>query len=107
VCLDSIKRAHTRYETASLDAMHEAGFDPAAGSPTPEDAYLQKSDQEELRDAMKTLPDREQALLSLRYGDGMSYLQIAKAMRLPLGTVKSALSRAKDDLRSAVEKFKS
>ncbi|HPJ01916.1 MAG TPA: sigma-70 family RNA polymerase sigma factor [Candidatus Limiplasma sp.] len=107
VCLDSIKRAHNRYETASLDAMHEAGFDPATGSPTPEDAYLQKSEQEELGDAMKTLPDREQALLSLRYGDGMSYLQIAKVMRLPLGTVKSALSRAKDDLRSVVEKLKS
>ncbi len=104
ICLDTLKRAHKRYETASLDAMHDAGYDPAAENATPEDAYLRNSDQDMLHQAVQTLPQREQALLSLRYGDGMSYLQIARAMRMPLGTVKSALNRAKEALRSAAEK---
>ena len=85
ICLDALKRAHKRYETASLDAMHDAGYDPAAESATPEDAYLRNSDQDMLHQAVQTLPEREQALLSLRYGDGMSYLQIARAMRMPAG----------------------
>jgi RNA polymerase sigma-70 factor, ECF subfamily len=106
ICLDSLKRAQKRYESASLDAMRDAGFDPSSGSPTPEDAYLRSSDQEMLREAVSTLPDREQALLLLRYGDGMSYLEIARVMRLPLGTVKSALNRAKEALRMAAEKIK-
>lgn len=107
ICLDILKRAQRRYETASLDAMRDAGYDPSSGSPTPEDAYLRASEQETLREAALTLPDRDQALLSLRYGDNMNYAQIAKAMRMPLGTVKSALSRAKENLRAAVEKLKS
>ena len=105
ICLDALKRAQKRYETASLDAMQDAGYNPAAGTPTPEDAYLRASDQELLHQAIQTLPDREQTLLSLRYADGMSYLQIAKAMRLPLGTVKSALNRAKEALREAARKI--
>ena len=45
----------------------------------------------------------KQALLSLRYGDGMSYQQIARAMGMSLGTVKSALNRAKDALQAAAQ----
>lgn len=106
ICLDALKRAQKRYEAASLDAMRDAGYDPASEISTPEDEYLRKSDEDTLHQAIQTLPDREQTLLSLRYGDGMSYLQIAKVMRLPLGTVKSALNRAKEALREAAEKRK-
>ena len=103
VCLDMIKRAHKRYENTSLDGMKENGYNPPSHTATPEDVYVQTSEQALLQDALHTLPDREQALLSLRFGDGMSYLQIAKAMHMPLGTVKSALSRARDNLRTALE----
>ena len=56
-----------------------------------------------LRDAVSALAPRQQALLSLRYGDGMSYEQIADTMNLTLGTVKSALNRAKEELKAAVQ----
>lgn len=105
VCLDALKRAHRRYEGASLDALHESGFEPPAGGATPEDAYLRSSDQDRLREAVLALSEQKQALLSLRYGDGMSYLQIASAMGMSLGTVKSALNRAREDLRAATEKI--
>ena len=104
VCLDALKRAHRRYESTSLDTLRQSGFEPSGHNDSPEDAYVQKSEQERLQEAVLTLPEQKQALLSLRYGDGMSYLQIASAMGMPLGTVKSALNRAKEDLRIATEK---
>ena len=55
-----------------------------------------------LRDIISTLPDDQQALLSLRYGDGLSYEELSETLGVELGTVKSKLSRAKERLRSLV-----
>ena len=83
--------------------LREQGFDPPSDGQTPEDAYLQGSEQAMLKQAVSALAPRQQALLSLRYGDGYSYEQIADAMNLTLGTVKSALNRAKEELKAAVQ----
>lgn len=101
VCLDFLKKAYRQREGTSLDGLHDAGFDPPAADLSPEEAYERQSEKDALREAVLSLPERQQAILSLRYGDGMSYGQIARAMRMSLGTVKSALSRAKEDLRAA------
>jgi RNA polymerase sigma-70 factor, ECF subfamily len=101
VSLDFLKKAYRQRESASLDEMSASGYDPPAADPSPEDAYVRRSEQDALREAVSALPVRQQTLLSLRYGDSYSYEQIAKAMNLSLGTVKSALNRAKEDLRAA------
>ena len=105
VSLDFLKKVYRKRESASLDGMRETGFEPPEPGASPEDAYLLKSEQDSLAEAIRTLPDRQQAMLSLRYGDGMSYEQIAQAMDMNVGTVKSALSRAKDSLRAAAKDF--
>ena len=74
--------------------------DPA---PTPEDAYLQQSDRARLREALLRLPADWQALLLLRYGEGLSYEAIARALRLREGTVKSRLNRAKEKLHTLMK----
>ncbi len=102
ISLDFLKRAYRQRESASLEDMREQGFEPQANGASPEDAYVRASERDALREAVAALPERQQALLSLRYGDGMSYEQIARAMSLTLGTVKSALNRAREDLRAAV-----
>lgn len=102
VSLDFLKKAFRQREGTSLDALRDKGYDPPGSGDSPEDAYLENSEQAALHEAIGSLPERQQMLLSLRYGDGLSYEQIAKAMRLSLGTVKSALSRAKEELRAKV-----
>ena len=82
--------------------MHEQGFEPSADGGSPEEAYVKSSEHDALREAVSTLSMRQQTLLALRYGEQMSYQMIAKAMKLNVGTVKSALSRAKEDLRAAM-----
>ena len=44
------------------------------------------------------LPEHERALVALRYGADLSYDDIATTMRLPLGTVKTRLFRARQRL---------
>lgn len=101
VSLDALKKRYRQKEGTSLDALREQGYDPPASIGDPETGYLRTSEREALQRAVASLTERQQALLSLRYGDGMPYEQIAKIMGLTLGTVKSALNRAKEALREA------
>ena len=100
VCLDWLKSPRNRTDTLSLDSLRQTGFDPPDGGPTPEGAYLSGSERTRLADAVARLPDETRALLSLRYGDGMSYEALAGALGISLGTVKSKLNRAKEKLRT-------
>jgi RNA polymerase sigma-70 factor, ECF subfamily len=52
--------------------------------------------------AMKNLPDRFRTLLVLRELEGLSYRELADTMDLPMGTVMSSLSRARQAFRSAL-----
>jgi RNA polymerase sigma-70 factor (ECF subfamily) len=99
VCLDFLKRPLTKREGTSLDALQQEGFDKPDPNPNPEDSYLTQSERELLLSAVARLPDEQKALLSLRYGDGLSYDTLAQTLGLNPGTVKSKLNRAKERLR--------
>lgn len=98
VCLDWLKRPNR--VGLSLDALAENGYDPADPDPTPEGRYTAESERARLREAVTRLPEELQTLLSLRYGDGLSYEELAGATGLNTGTVRSRLSRAKEKLRA-------
>jgi len=53
--------------------------------------------------AMQTLPARFHRLLVLRELEGLSYQELADVMEIPIGTVMSRLSRAREALRGALE----
>jgi RNA polymerase sigma-70 factor (sigma-E family) len=50
--------------------------------------------------ALALLPATQRAVLVLRFSDDLALDEIARVLELPLGTVKSRLSRASDALRS-------
>jgi RNA polymerase sigma-70 factor, ECF subfamily len=105
VCLDWLKRAAVRRVSASLDALREAGFEPEDPAQTPEAGYLNKSSRDSAQTAIARLPEDQQILLSLRYGDNLSYEAIAELLNVNLGTVKSRLNRAKEKLRLLLKDF--
>ncbi len=72
--------------------------------PEPENAPLEDpAEQQVLRDAMwgaiMKLPDRQRAMVVLRYYEDLSEVQTAEVLGVSVGTVKSAVSRALGKLR--------
>ena len=56
-----------------------------------------------LHKAIDELDENYRLLISLRYQNELSYEEIATTLNLPLGTVKTGLFRAKEQLRRALE----
>jgi RNA polymerase sigma-70 factor (ECF subfamily) len=52
----------------------------------------------EVAEALQELPPRFRQLVVLRYFDDLSYKEIADTMKMPIGSVMSGLSRARDRL---------
>ena len=57
-----------------------------------------------VRAAMRELPSTQRAALALHYLDGMNIAEIATALGIPAGTVKSRLHHAREKLRAILER---
>ena len=71
-------------------------------SPTPEEAAIASQDRARLTRALESLSPRSREVLVLRELEGCSYKEIAAITSIPIGTVMSSLSRARQQLLSAL-----
>jgi RNA polymerase sigma-70 factor (ECF subfamily) len=69
----------------------------------PETLLLRTDDVTLIERTIGNLPDRFRELLVLRELEGLSYRELADVMEIPMGTVMSGLSRARQALRCALE----
>jgi RNA polymerase sigma-70 factor, ECF subfamily len=69
----------------------------------PEDLLASRELGEQISHAIDNLPAHYRELILLRHLQGMSYEEIARMKRLPLGTVKNRLFRAREVLRKRLE----
>ena len=69
---------------------------------TPEALAIASNNRERLTRALETLPPRFREVLVLRELEGCSYKEIAAITSIPIGTVMSALSRARQQLQVAL-----
>ncbi len=74
-------------------------------SPTPATHFpsARLADEDALWQATRTLSDKQQAVLILRYYWELPYAEIASILEVPLGTVKSRLDLALKTLRKILE----
>ena len=63
---------------------------------TPERMMMTKQIGETVNAAMEKLPDDLRTAITLREIDGLSYEEIANAMKCPIGTVRSRIFRARE-----------
>jgi RNA polymerase sigma-70 factor, ECF subfamily len=68
----------------------------------PETLLLQTDAATSIARALSNLPDPFHQVLVLRELEGLSYRQLADVVGIPIGTVMSRLSRAREALRSAL-----
>lgn len=97
-----------RLIVASLDDPvegEEGPMDPevADPSPTPAAQAMGHEQQHQLMAALQLLDDESRSVVVLRDIQGLSYEEIAQALRWNLGTVKSRLSRARLRLKALVD----
>jgi RNA polymerase sigma factor (sigma-70 family) len=71
-------------------------------APTPEELVLQNDNSTLVRKALENLPTGFREVLILREIEGMSYREIADISAMPVGTVMSSLSRARQSLRQTL-----
>lgn len=87
-------------EEAALAALEAAAIDAA---PAPGHASLRRELGEQLATVIAALPDGARAVLLLRDLYDLEYAEIAQALELDLGTVKSRLARARAAVRARLQ----
>lgn len=68
-------------------------------------SYLLKEQAQMLEKALLELPEQAREIIMLRTASGMSYDEIAQTLGIEIGTVKSRLNRAKNQLIKLLEQW--
>lgn len=99
-CLDALRRR--RVPTVSLDADNGCGG-PGARIPDPGPSPAEWAKRAEVgravENAMQSLPPAYRSVLVMRHVEGLSYEEIAEALRLPMATVKIRIHRGREKLQ--------
>ena len=101
LCLNRLasgERSMRRHGEETLERLAADTADPAT--------EVERSEVEQaLHRAIAELPEDRRIVVVLRDLEGLSYEEIATALDLELGTVRSRLSRARTDLKEKLERF--
>jgi RNA polymerase sigma-70 factor, ECF subfamily len=90
-CCDRLSR-RKRYSNEELPERADT-------APGPEHQAIAADDARRLRAAIEALPEKYRTVITLYHLQGRQYEEIAQVLELPMGTVKTHLFRAKEQLR--------
>ena len=101
--------ARFHHETAALDDPPEMESGPGrGGSPAPESPVVEQLEKKEIQakvqECINLLDEEHRTVLVLRDLQDFSYEEISDLLKIPDGTVKSRLFRARDALRDSLKK---
>jgi RNA polymerase sigma-70 factor (ECF subfamily) len=102
LCRDRLRRRKGR-SLVSLDALEEVGPVIAARGPEAQDLVQQLDLRRAVRRAIGALPEEQREILILKEYQGLTFLEIAQALDLPVSTVKTRLYRGLGQLRLRLE----
>ena len=106
--IDHLRR--NRLETIPLSSAehnHDGDFveyQIPSNQPNPEEAMIRMQRDEALKQIVDQMKEPYRQIIHMRYYEDMSYDDIAQTLRIPIGTVKIRLSRAKELLAATVNK---
>lgn len=97
VALDALRKQPRRPQLVAVVPER------AAETPGPERRAADRQLGDRLAQAMARLPEAQRAALLLSAAHGLPHAQIAEALGVPVGTVKSRINRARQALRDTLE----
>jgi RNA polymerase sigma-70 factor, ECF subfamily len=103
------QKSSRRHESVSIDESREAQAGcasclPSAVDGQPDEQMMQKEREVKVQVCINKLDDEHKEILVLRDIQGFSYEEICDILKLPDGTVKSRLSRARNALKDCLIK---
>ncbi len=104
ICIDHFRKSKFTMVSLNQPKNHEdqREMELPSEDPTPEQEALRKEQQEFLLKSIEKLRPEYKTVIILRDIQHHSYEEIAEILDIPLGTVKSHISRARTALRTAV-----
>jgi RNA polymerase sigma-70 factor (ECF subfamily) len=99
-CLDYKRKS--RRDTLKKQPLTE---DLPSNEPLPAELYESREIGESIQLALQKLPEKLRAAIVLREIEGLSYEEIAEVLHTSAGTVKSRISRAREQLRHLLKKL--
>ncbi len=110
-CYDELRRRHRR-PTVPLEPVNPEDNEEiespawlADDAPSPETTLEQRELEHAIQHCLEAMPLDFRAVLIMVDIQGMDYIEVAEAVRTPLGTIKSRLARARLRLRDCLQKF--
>ena len=105
-CYDELRRRKRR-PAESLEDLPGADMDDGpplpADTPSPEQAAQQNELSDAIQQCIQSLGEAHRVILVLSDVEGMSYQEVAEAVGIKVGTVKSRLSRARVSVRDCLQ----
>jgi len=99
--IDSYRRCYRERSAAWLDPEI---IDRLPASDDPHEESVRRQRLRIISTGLRQLPEELATLILMRDFSGLSYQEIAEALELPIGTVKSRLNRARLELATAVRR---
>ena len=106
-CIDFIRKKQSSpsiVDHGQMDDMDNYTINIQSDTPDPEEALIIRQRVANLREVVSQLKPRYRNLIELRYFKEYSYEEISEELRLPIGTVKAQLFRAKTLLYNILKK---
>jgi RNA polymerase sigma-70 factor (ECF subfamily) len=100
IWLNQVRQQRTAPKIVELDVDESTLGMAVEGSKDPLSLYVSKVERDQVREAIRQLPDEFREIIVLREYEELSYQEIATLLGCPAGTVMSRLGRARSKLRS-------
>jgi RNA polymerase sigma-70 factor (ECF subfamily) len=103
-CLDHKRKFSFRSLFFSSDNENHPDAFPSH-APSPETTYASRQSMQALQAALNRLSKKLRTVIVLKELEGLSYEEMAEILDVSVGTVKSRISRAREELKIIFEKF--
>jgi RNA polymerase sigma-70 factor, ECF subfamily len=105
-CLDYRKKTFLQSLFRSTDKGDVNLFDQMSSEPSPERLYESKQIGHALQKNLSLLSPKLRGVIILKEIEGLSYEEIAEVLDTSIGTVKSRISRAREEIRNLMQEFR-